>query len=453
MTTITILDSNDVPNPESRAVLQALASRSTASIQDQKDKVNADKTQNFIDINCIGYGHDSVLENADGIIISLYGISMLAAKAFEDASLFKGTEASTRYIDITGLPFHIGEDYPGVGLFRKNLIQRQFDFFNTNYPVVKHYMSERFPYEFLSSNSQAYSESVYDKAIGAKAFDVMRAFLPPGASTIVNWTTNLRTLKERLTELMGHHLLEVRSLAINIAVEAKKRYPTSFKNFPNSVVVDHIRKFGLEYHSFPENADYGPLDNWRDPQLNYQKFDIGYAEDEIEIIKANYPSLQERPRGAPLPRIYATNFAISGLMDFGSFRDIQRHRNGLCKMDILTDNFGFEQWYMDQLPPALVADAQAHLDSIKNDIKDFDPINKQYFIPFGYRMPYVLDYSLEQTVYVAELRSSKHVHPTCRVAAQGMDRFLTEKFPFIKLYTDRSESDFDIRRGTHDIAA
>jgi len=46
------------------------------------------------------------------------------------------------------------------------------------------------------------------------------------------------------------------------------------------------------------------------------------------------------------------------LLDFGSFRDLQRHRNGETLMPLLTTKFGFYQWYLDQLPEDLQIKAQ-----------------------------------------------------------------------------------------------
>ncbi|MDP3380611.1 MAG: hypothetical protein Q8S84_03630 [bacterium] len=53
-------------------------------------------------------------------------------------------------------------------------------------------------------------------------------------------------------------------------------------------------------------------------------------------------------------------------------------------------------------------------------------------------------------VYMAELRSTQYVHPTLRVIAQKIGKYLEEKYAF-KLFVEKSEYDFDINRGKHDI--
>src|SRR2546430_6725631 len=41
------------------------------------------------------------------------------------------------------------------------------------------------------------------------------------------------------------------------------------------------------------------------------------------------------------------------LLDFGSFRDLQRQRAVITRMPLLTDYHGFEEWYLGELPDVL----------------------------------------------------------------------------------------------------
>lgn len=441
---VQIVDSRHVSNPESRAVLQALVSRSAKPISEHIKIVNENKTNDFISVNCIGYGHDAVLENADSIIVNVSGVSMLAAKVIEDQNLFKGTEASTRYINVTQLPYVTN----GGTQFEKNLVEKQLDFFDSFYPLVLEELTLRFP------NTD--NNPTHLKALQAKAFDSSRCYLPAGASTIVNWSTDVRNLKDHLHRMMGHPLAEIRNLAVMIGLEAQKAYPASFKNFPNQEIVDYISAHDMEYHYFEEDvSEYGPQDIWDNEKYAYQQIGIAYTSREIDYIEHTYKALEHRPKGCPAPRMYATNFNIFGAMDFGSFRDIQRQRNGKCKMAILRAKT-FEEWYLNQLSSDLRKIAQEHVNTVQKSIQKFIAegnleVEAQYLVPFGFRVPYLLEYSLEQMIYVAELRSSKHVHATCRVVAQAMDDFMTEKLPIVKLHTDKSDAPFNIRRGEHDI--
>ena len=67
-----------------------------------------------------------------------------------------------------------------------------------------------------------------------------------------------------------------------------------------------------------------------------------------------------------------------------------------------------------------VRDKTLELEKLVN-ISEFD---RQYLVPMGYMVPVSMYMSLDQMVYVAELRSSRHVHPTVRKVAIKIGEFL-----------------------------
>src|SRR5665213_1240315 len=72
-------------------------------------------------------------------------------------------------------------------------------------------------------------EKVWQKAINARAFDIMRSFLPAGASTNLAWHTTLRQAADHLLRLRNHPLSEVRVVAGAIEGALDEMYPSSFK--------------------------------------------------------------------------------------------------------------------------------------------------------------------------------------------------------------------------------
>jgi thymidylate synthase ThyX len=83
-------------------------------------------------------------------------------------------------------------------------------------------LKERFPKD---NNAD---EKIYEKAIKARAFDILRGFLPAGATTNLAWTTNLRQAADKITLLRHHPLEEVKNTAIAIDQALKEAYPSSF---------------------------------------------------------------------------------------------------------------------------------------------------------------------------------------------------------------------------------
>jgi hypothetical protein len=143
------------------------------------------------------------------------------------------------------------------------------------------------------------------------------------------------------------------------------------------------------------------------------------------------------------------------LLDFGSFRDIQRHRNGICRMPLLTTRFGFHSWYLNQLPAQVRSEAEMLINAqtVAIDALTDNELERQYYIPLGFRVACQVSYGLPASVYTIELRSGKTVHPTLRLAAQQMATSLNALLPGVVRHHDTDPDDWDVRRGLQDITA
>ncbi len=124
-------------------------------------------------------------------------------------------------------------------------------------------------------------------------------------------------------------------------------------------------------------------------------------------------------------------------------------------MPLLTCTHGFEQWYIDALPEQLQARAerfiamqQKRIDALKTSEEI-----KQYYTAMGFRVPCVIAGDLKALVYVAELRSTRFVHPTLVRQMLALVESLRTLFGAhgLVIHTDDEPHRFDVRRGTHDI--
>lgn len=451
-----IVDASQVPSTEALAVLGALYSRSLKSVEEQIVIATQDKSEAFINKHVIGYNHDSVLDPTQTSLF-LEGVSMFVAKAIQDDPKYKGIECSTRYIDFSTQRFHnpycIRTDH-----LNREAAERWFARLRAFYvyamPIQIEYNRSRFPLE------EGQSATVYSAAIRAKAFDVLRAFLPGGATTNLSWVGDLRTISQRLQEMRFHPLPEVSDLAYTLVESLRQRYPASIKRERMTLdqinfLSDHAEQF---FYLTPAEACHGT-----------DAYNIDYADDfnviydRTESIRSaayTHDFLEKRPKGGVIPRMPShPGVRHEYTMDFGSFRDMQRHRNCVQKIPLLSTKLGFETWYMENLAPALRQEAEILLYDFESMIDVSTPSLKkdrfklQYLIPMGYRVPNVIHASIPQTVYMAELRSSRFVHPTARRAGLHMANFLERHYSFIKIYPDHTQSDWDIRRGTHDITS
>ena len=151
---------------------------------------------------------------------------MLAAKAIQDWPLYSGQESSTRYVDFKTQPFK-----NPIGTKNGNDILESYrKFYIEAMEPTKEYLKKQFPIK------EGEKEEIYNKAIAARAFDILRGFLPAGSATNIAWHTNLRQAADKIMVLRHHPLLEVRNTAEAIEKTLQNAYPNSFGHgrFPNT---------------------------------------------------------------------------------------------------------------------------------------------------------------------------------------------------------------------------
>jgi len=171
-------------------------------------------------------------------------------------------------------------------------------------------------------------------------------------------------------------------------------------------------------------------------------------------LKQHSELFHQRPAKTELPK-YLTllgTIKVQFQLDFGSFRDIQRHRAINQRMPLLTAELGFNQWYLENFPLEVREKLSAHLDLINREIKELEvtPEEAQYFLPMGYNTANIFTGDLPSTIYMVELRNSRFVHPTLQQVAHKICQKITSNLG-IPLHVDSEPNRFDIKRGEQDI--
>lgn len=249
--------------------------------------------------------------------------------------------------------------------------------------------------------------------------------------------------------MLYHPLEEVRGIAINCLDLLKEKYPSSFSHREDKNKTEYIRKNSTEIHY----SNY-INESWDNDTFIY-KNNIDNNILETEVLGM----IEQRPKWTNLPKLIEKygNYTCQFLIDYGSFRDLQRHRNGLCRIPLLSNRHGFNPWYLIQLPADIKNEANKLLKdqflaiSKVKDIKELDDFQLQYYFPIGCNINCELVYGLPEMVYVTELRSSSTVHPTLRKIAHKMHHILSTNHPKLKLYSDINSDTWDIKRGNQDI--
>ena len=153
--------------PEDSAMMQALYSRSAASVVDHVEKVRATGSGKFMESFYVGYGHNSIAD-CGSTTIFIEGVSTLVTKAFQAHNLYSGQETSTRYIDMSQQAI-----YDPVGSAESKAITGGWmDFYLGSQAEVREHLRTQYP------RRDGEDEKVYEKAIAAQTFDILRGFLP-----------------------------------------------------------------------------------------------------------------------------------------------------------------------------------------------------------------------------------------------------------------------------------
>ncbi len=481
-TKIVVLDA--VYGAETTAMLQAFYSRSHKSITERLSELdpewqtrkarNEDKIQKALGAYYIGYGHASIAD-CGSITIFIEGVSHFVAKAIQDNQLYNGQESSTRYIDYSNQPF----TNPYLQYTHKDntrskaasIIKNWTTLYNNYLPSVIEGLKILHPI----NDDVGEDPVVWEKSIKARAFDIMRGYLSTASHTQLSWHTTLRQARDNLRKMLANPITEVRDIAFSIYEALSKEFPNSFND--NDLLPNSLSRW---YEDKKEDF-YNVVEN------GWPFFFTPHAETSMtcssfynEYRRLSYTTNgTPREKGTPIP--YKTSgylhVDISTMLDYASWRDIQRHRNGICVYPSLISTLrGTTQanaleiihpWYLDQVKMCLDAvphnnqlkynysefefELSAQLDAVLDFIekRDYDDLEIQYLAPLGILVRCDFKYTIPELVYIAELRSGQHIHPTLRKLSIEFAEFLSKLG--IHHYADTSGDKWSLKRGSQDI--
>lgn len=455
----------DDRHPEDMAMLQALYSRSPASVVDHLEKLKKADSGKFMDMYYVGYGHASIGDCGQTVCF-VEQVSMLVAKAIQENPLYNGQEASTRYLDYSKqavIDPYAHKASTAIQTKWKEIYQR------TLTQLVAG-LEAKHPFD----PSEYKTEKVWHNTLNARAFDIARSLLPIGTATLLSWSTSLRQARDNLRRLKYHPLLEVREVAESLFKVLVERYPNSFRADDMDIDDSTPREF--------YSRDNAARTHYQSPEDIQSRFKLTLDENESlmagelvvrrEALDLNGLREQEgnvlstRPHGAHLPwrlESYGKyNFLF--LLDFGSFRDIQRHRNGVCQIPLVDGRYGMHPWYMQEFASLLSEKDYALLQSdIAHQIAAIEALgsqgittniyDNQYFYPMGMRVLVHTSYSVPEAAYVGELRSGKTVHGSLRPIAQKFLEVLQYDIPGMAVHGDMDMDNWTAKRGEQTIAA
>ena len=420
------------------------------------------KAQNFYDRILDGYGDDSIGE-LGGAHLAIENISMLAAKAVEDARIGGSPlEKSTRYI-------YFDQKHDGEYLFYREPIlmasaYRDIYIDTCNYlfstysrliPPMMEKMEQLFP------KQEEVSKVAYTAALKAKVFDCLRGLLPAGCLTNMGVYGNGRFFETLIQKLHTNSLSEMQDVGKRALEELVKvipsfvrradpshKYHKSFTQFSEQMQMEIKRLASLVKPSHTPSSFGVHLVEWDEmaPKKVAAALLFGSCGSSLEVLRTYCQDLSDEAIGEILeaacyarenrrhksPRaLEHAYFTFEIIADFGVYRDLQRHRMLTQERQPLTCQYGY---FMPQeiLGMEIEAEYALAMEKAKKtyDIlaKDF-PEEAQYVVPMGYNMRWYFHVNLRGLQWLCELRASQAGHPTYRFIAQEMARQVSAKIP------------------------
>jgi thymidylate synthase ThyX len=424
-----------------------------------------EKARQFHEKWVVGYGHASVAEHAV-VHLAIEDVSIIATKIIEDTRLASYTEKSTRYVLFDGEKYcrvpHLMQS-PLARLY-ENTVQFLLNTYVALVPQVVNCIKARVP------RRTTQGERVYETACHAKAYDLLRYLLPAATLTNLGLTINARALEHLLTKLLSDPLEEVRDIGAAMKHEAEKIVPTLLKYAEYSAYVaetdqamrqlsqdllatgDHLEAPAVTLVRFPEDAEeqlaaailYAYTDvSWL--QIVEQVGKLS-TEDHARII-AEY-LCRRGPHDQPLRALEHLYYSFDIVLDYGAYRDIQRHRMATQTRQSLSTHYGYS--VPDDLVAYGLGDAfqtcMERAADAYNRLAEEYPLEAQYVLPLAYRIRVLFTWNLRELFHFIQLRSAKQGHFSYRRIAQQVYAEIERVHPALAHYIRVDQADYQLGR-------
>ncbi len=419
--------------------------------------VGLERAEELYDRVFYEYGDDSVAQ-LGGVHLACEQASNLLTKVLEWGRLMAYLEQSTRYIaydsrlggryryhrdpDVLGSP--IGARYVGD-------MDRLFDIYADLVPCLEGFFRDQFP------KDPSDSDFVYRRAIRAKTLDALRGILPAASLSNVGIYGTGQAYEQLLLRMRAHPLPEATSYADVMLGELRKVIPSFLKRID-------VGDRGVAWSSYlAENRSamselaarlFPPTDvSDDDPVVRLVDFDpdaevkitasmlypfVDLSEERVEervramstderlAVMRAYVGDRTNRRHKPGRALERTYYRFDVLVDYGAFRDLQRHRMLTLEWQRRSSAYGYTR------PPEIDAagesgpfdEAMARSAALYDTLFDDFPEQAPYAVALAYRVRFVMQLNAREAMHLIELRTTSQGHPAYRHVAQEMHRLI-----------------------------
>ena len=427
----------------------ALASKSTAP-----DYSSAkEKAMKFHDKWVVGYGHSSVAEHAVASI-ALEDISMMASKFIADNRLASYTGKSSRYQIYDKNHYYKPKNLMNSkhGKMYEETCNELFSLYSKMEEPMKAFVRENF------EKPPEMTEKLYESKVFAKTCDIIRYLLPASTHTSKAMTCNARVLEHAISKLCSHELHEYQEIGKKMKEEVQKIIPTLVKYAGDK---PYFRETNKELNSFIKERNPEKIKDQNKPveivhydkeaedklvaAILYRYTHAPYSqawskvkkmsEEEKNEIYDKYLNKMDK-HDWPMRELEHVYYTFDILMDYGGWRDVQRHRMATQTNQDITVKHGYEM-----LPEIELAGFKQEYENAMNKAKETFleiekefPLEAQYVVPIAFKKRDLFTWNLRELHHFIKLRSTKHGHASYRKIAQECWKELNKIHPKLAGY-------------------
>jgi thymidylate synthase ThyX len=405
------------------------------------------------------YGDDSVAQ-LGGAHVAVEQASNLLTKVLEWGRLAAYLEQSTRYMrydDRPGGRYRYYRD-PDIaasphGAAYNAELDAVFGAYSTLFDPLEAWARQRFPQDATTS------DVAYRNAIRAKVCDVLRGLLPAATVSNVGIFASGQSYEQLLLRLRGHELAEARAIGDLMLVELRRVIPSFLIRVDRpdrgEVWTTYLAARREETRAVAQAllADAAPasapdvrLVSWTPdadidlvtgmlyphshlPEDQLRDLVAGMTDEARARVVRAYVGDRRNRRHKPGRALERIVYRFDICSDYGTFRDLQRHRMLTIEWQDLSPRHGYEL-------PAEVADAgveatwrrtMARQAALWERLHPDLPRQAQYAVGFAWRIRYSIQLNARAAMQMLELRTTPQGHPSYRRICQRMHTLIAEQ--------------------------
>lgn len=404
-------------SPVRQASIFAKYSRSPESARELVKKTDETAADKFQQKWIVDFGHSAIAELAT-LPVAFEGVSIIASKAIEKWQRPGVCEKSTRM-----------QKFDRGSLLVPNGLDR--DFRDKALRVIEGCFGL---YEELLRDLPALLTSDKTEATRVKAqravFDVARHLLPAGCRTNLGICAYPRDLAEMIAELSGSPNPEFRKIGTKLKAATKGLGgPLIRHTEPDEWINQFQPRFvGCEADMRGQSGNFVRLVSSSPSEAAFWGLlNSHYGMTPRDLSRA----MANRPEHHAVPSLFReVRFQYAIYMDYGAFRDLQRHRRMEQFVEPLTPYYGYV------VPPELSGLYLVRYKELLDRFRDLswpkDPQQRmlaQYLLPLAFRVGWHISLDLQQLYYLTELRTRPAGHISYRKVAYRMLEWAETKYP------------------------